>query len=218
MISPALISVRKVPMHHYRLGIGTALIAVAALTGCHSAGSTSAPTPTPSASTTTSASSVSASSSSTPSATPTPAAGAVSAAEAEKVYRTIHRNKFELEKMGGLAPGEPAPLMITNYASGSALKDYMTFMHQVSEQGIHWKSGTSTITAVREKTGDTTHPEAAIALESCEDGSSIRTVDRHGKAGHGRLTHVDSWYTRDKAGAVKMIAFNSVEVPSCDVK
>ena len=218
MISPALISVRKVPMHHYRLGIGTALIAVAALTGCHSAGSTSAPTPTPSASTTTSASSVSASSSSTPSATPTPSAGGVSAAEAEKVYRTIHRNKFELEKMGGLAPGEPAPLMITNYASGSALKDYMTFMHQVSEQGIHWKSGTSTITAVREKTGDTTHPEAAIALESCEDGSSIRTVDRHGKAGHGRLTHVDSWYTRDKAGAVKMIAFNSVEVPSCDVK
>ncbi|MES6783818.1 hypothetical protein U6N15_12415 [Cutibacterium acnes] len=195
-----------------------ALIAVAALTGCHSAGSTSAPTPTPSASTTTSASSVSASSSSTPSATPTPSAGAVSAAEAEKVYRTVHRNKFELEKMGGLAPGEPAPLMITNYASGSALKDYMTFMHQVSEQGIHWKSGTSTITAVREKTGDTTHPEAAIALESCEDGSSIRTVDRHGKAGHGRLTHVDSWYTRDKAGAVKMIAFNSVEVPSCDVK
>lgn len=218
MISPALISVRKVPMHHYRLGIGTALIAVAALTGCHSAGSTSAPTPTPSTPTTTSASSVSASSSSTPSATPTPSAGAVSAAEAEKVYRTIHRNKFELEKMGGLAPGEPAPLMITNYASGSALKDYMTFMHQVSEQGIHWKSGTSTITAVREKTGDTTHPEAAIALESCEDGSSIRTVDRHGKAGHGRLTHVDSWYTRDKAGAVKMIAFNSVEVPSCDVK
>lgn len=120
--------------------------------------------------------------------------------------------------MGGLAPGEPAPLMITNYASGQALKDYMTFMHQVSEQGIHWKSGTSTVTAVREKTGDTTHPEAAIALESCEDGSSIRTVDRHGKAGHGRLTHVDSWYTRDKAGAVKMIAFNSVEVPSCDVK
>ena len=215
MISPALISVRKVPMHHRGIA---ALIAVAALTGCHSAGSTSAPTPTPSTLTTTSASSVSASSSSTPSATPTPSAGAVSAAEAEKVYRTIHKNKFELEKMGGLAPGEPAPLMLTNYASGSALKDYMTFMHQVSEQGIHWKSGTSTITAVREKTGDTTHPEAAIALESCEDGSSIRTVDRHGKAGHGRLTHVDSWYTRDKAGAVKMIAFNSVEVPSCDVK
>ena len=215
MISPALISVRKVPMHHRGIA---ALIAVAALTGCHSAGSTSAPTPTPSTLTTTSASSVSASSSSTPSATPTPSAGAASAAEAEKVYRTLHRNKFELEKMGGLAPGEPAPLMLTNYASGSALKDYMTFMHQVSEQGIHWKSGTSTITAVREKTGDTTHPEAAIALESCEDGSSIRTVDRHGKAGHGRLTHVDSWYTRDKAGAVKMIAFNSVEVPSCDVK
>lgn len=204
-------------MHHHRIIV--AAIAVAALTvGCHSTDSTSARTPTPSASTTTSASSVSASSSSTPSATPTPSAGAVSAAEAEKVYRTVHRNKFELEKMGGLAPGEPAPLMITNYASGSALKDYMTFMHQVSEQGIHWKSGTSTITAVREKTGDTTHPEAAIALESCEDGSSIRTVDRHGKAGHGRLTHVDSWYTRDKAGAVKMIAFNSVEVPSCDVK
>ena len=211
MISPALISVRKVPMHHRGIA---ALIAVAALTGCHSAGSTSAPTPTPSTPTTTSTQAP------TPSLTPssTPSAGAVSAAEAEKVYRTIHKNDFELEKMGGLAPGEPAPLMLTNYASGSALKDYMTFMHQVSEQGIHWKSGTSTITAVREKTGDTTHPEAAIALESCEDGSSIRTVDRHGKAGHGRLTHVDSWYTRDKAGTVKMIAFNSVEVPSCDVK
>ena len=212
MISPALISVRKVPMHHYRLGIGTALIAVAALTGCHSAGSTSAPTPTPSTPTTTSTASASRTSS------PTPSAGAVSAAEAEKVYRTIHKNDFELEKMGGLAPNQPAPLMITNYASGQALKSYTTFNHKVYDLGIHWKSGTSTITAVREKTGDTTHPEAAIALESCEDGSSIRTVDRHGKAGHGRLTHVDSWYTRDKAGTVKMIAFNSVEVPSCDVK
>ena len=212
MISPALISVRKVPMHHYRLGIGTALIAVAALTGCHSAGSTSAPTPTPSTPTTTSTASASRTSS------PTPSAGPVSAAEAEKVYRTIHKNDFELEKMGGLAPNQPAPLMITNYASGQALKSYTTFNHKVYDLGIHWKSGTSTITAVREKTGDTTHPEAAIALESCEDGSSNRTVDRHGKAGHGRLTHVDSWYTRDKAGTVKMIAFNSVEVPSCDVK
>ena len=209
MISPALISVRKVPMHHRGIA---ALIAVAALTGCHSAGSTSAPTPTPNTPTTTSTASASHTSS------PTPSAGAVSVAEAEKVYRTIHKNDFELEKMGGLAPNQPATLMITNYASGSALKDYMTFMHQVYDLGIHWKSGTSTITAVREKTGDTTHPEAAIALESCEDGSSIRTVDRHGKAGHGRLTHVDSWYTRDKAGTVKMIAFNSVEVPSCDVK
>ena len=215
MISSALISVRKVPMHHRGIA---ALTAVAALTGCHSAGSTSAPTPTPSTPTTTSASSVSASSSSTPSATPTPSAGAVSAAEAEKVYRTIHRNNFELEKMGGLAPGEPAPLMLTNYASGSALKDYMTFNHKISGLGIKITSGNSSVTAVREKKGDTTHPEAAIALESCEDYSSIRTVDRHGKTDHGHIIHVDSWYPRDKAGTVKMIAFNSVKVPSCDVK
>ena len=205
MISPALISVRKAPMHHRGIA---ALIAVAALTGCHSAGSTSAPTPT----TTTSTASASRTSS------PKPSAGAVSAAEAEKVYRTIHKNDFELEKMGGLAPNQPAPLMITNYASGQALKSYTTFNHKVYDLGIHWKSGTSTITAVREKTGDTTHPEAAIALESCEDGSSIRSVDRHGQADHGRLTHVDSWYARDKAGTVKMIARNGVEVPSCDVK
>ena len=212
MISPALISVRKVPMHHYRLGIGTALIAVAALTGCHSAGSTSAPTPTPSTPTTTSTASASRTSS------PKPSAGAVSAAEAEKVYRTIHKNDFELEKMGGLAPNQPAPLMITNYASGQALKSYTTFNHKVYDLGIHWKSGTSTITAVREKTGDTTHPEAAIALESCEDHSSVRTVDRNGKASHGVIIHLDSWYARDKAGTVKMIARNGVEVSSCDVK
>lgn len=101
MISPALISVRKVPMHHRGIA---ALIAVAALTGCHSAGSTSAPTPTPSTPTTTSTASASRTFS------PTPSAGAVSAAEAEKVYRTIHKNDFELEKMGGLAPNQPAPL------------------------------------------------------------------------------------------------------------
>jgi len=212
MISPALISVRKVPMHHYRLGIGTALIAVAALTRCHSAGSTSAPTPTPSTPPTTSTASASRTSS------PKPSAGAVSAAEAEKVYRTIHKNDFELEKMGGLAPNQPAPLMITNYASGQALKSYTTFNHKVYDLGIHWKSGTSTITAVREKTGDTTHPEAAIALESCEDHSSVRTVDRNGKASHGVIIHLDSWYARDKAGTVKMIARNGVEVSSCDVK
>jgi len=209
MISPALISVRKVPMHHRGIA---ALIAVAALTGCHSAGSTSAPTPTPSTPTTTSTASASRTSS------PTPSAGAVSAAEAEKVYRTIHKNDFELEKMGGLAPNQPAPLMITNYASGQALKSYTTFNHKVYDLGIHWKSGTSTITAVREKTGDTTHPEAAIALESCEDHSSVRTVDRNGKASHGVIIHLDSWYARDKAGTVKMIARNGVEVPSCDVK
>lgn len=209
MISPALISVRKVPMHHRGIA---ALIAVAALTGCHSAGSTSAPTPTPSTPTTTSTASASRTSS------PKPSAGAVSAAEAEKVYRTIHKNDFELEKMGGLAPNQPAPLMITNYASGQALKSYTTFNHKVYDLGIHWKSGTSTITAVREKTGDTTHPEAAIALESCEDHSSVRTVDRNGKASHGVIIHLDSWYARDKAGTVKMIARNGVEVPSCDVK
>jgi len=209
MISPALISVRKVPMHHRGIA---ALIAVAALTGCHSAGSTSAPTPTPSTPTTTSTASASRTSS------PTPSAGAVSAAEAEKVYRTIHKNDFELEKMGGLAPNQPAPLMITNYASGQALKSYTTFNHKVYDLGIHWKSGTSTITAVREKTGDTTHPEAAIALESCEDHSSVRTVDRNGKASHGVIIHLDSWYARDKAGTVKMIARNGVEDPSCDVK
>ncbi|MES7251311.1 hypothetical protein U6Q02_12080 [Cutibacterium acnes] len=209
MISSALISVRKVPMHHRGIA---ALIAVAALTGCHSAGSTSAPTPTPSTPTTTSTASASHTSS------PTPSAGAVSVAEAEKVYRTIHKNDFELEKMGGLAPNQPAPLMITNYASGQALKSYTTFNHKVYDLGIHWKSGTSTITAVREKTGDTTHPEAAIALESCEDHSSVRTVDRNGKASHGVIIHLDSWYARDKAGTVKMIARNGVEVPSCDVK
>ena len=212
MISPALISVRKVPMHHYRLGIGTALIAVAALTGCHSAGSTSAPTPTPSTPTTTSTASASRTSS------PTPSAGAVSAAEAEKVYRTIVANKVALYKKGGLIPGEPTPASLSDYASGQALKDYMTYMHQVSGMGITWKSGTSKITAVHEKTGDTAYPEATIALESCEDYSSIRTVDRHGKTDHGRIFHVDSWYARNKAGTIKMIAFNSMEVPSCDVK
>ena len=196
-------------MHHRGIA---ALIAVAALTGCHSAGSTSAPTPTPNTPTTTSTASASHTSS------PTPSAGAVSVAEAEKVYRTIHKNDFELEKMGGLAPNQPAPLMITNYASGQALKSYTTFNHKVYDLGIHWKSGTSTITAVREKTGDTTHPEAAIALESCEDHSSVRTVDRNGKASHGVIIHLDSWYARDKAGTVKMIARNGVEVPSCDVK
>lgn len=198
---------RKVFMHHHRIIV--AAVAVAALTvGCHSTGSTSAPTPAPSAST------VSAS----PAPSPTPTAGAISATDAENIYRTLHTNVFELEKKGGLVPGEPAPATLSNYATGQALKNYMTFMHQISGLGLTWKSGASKITVVREKKGDTTYPEAAIALESCEDGSSIRSVDRHGQADHGRLTHVDSWYARDKAGTVKMIARNGVEVSSCDVK
>ena len=208
MISPALISVRKVPMHHYRLGIGTALIAVAAVAGCRSTDST--PTPPPSR--------VSATTSASSTLSPTPSAGAVSAADAEKVYRTLHTNVFALEKKGGLVPGEPAPASLSDYASGQALKNYMTFNHQISGMGITWKSGTSKITAVHEKTGDTAYPEAAIALESCEDYSSIRTVDRHGKTDHGHIVHVDSWYARNKAGTIKMIARNGVEVSSCDVK
>lgn len=198
---------RKVFMHHHRIIV--AAVAVAALTvGCHSTGSTSAPTPAPSAST------VSAS----PAPSPTPTAGAISATDAENIYRTVQANKIALYKKGGLAPGEPAPATLSNYATGQALTDYMTYMHQISGQGIKITSGNSSVTAVREKKGDTTYPEAAIALESCEDDSSIRTVDRHGKADHGRIFHVDSWYARDKKGTVKMIAFNSTEVPTCDVK
>ena len=198
---------RKVFMHHHRIIV--AAVAVAALTvGCHSTGSTSAPTPAPSAST------VSAS----PAPSPTPTAGAISATDAENIYRTVQANKIALYKKGGLAPGEPAPATLSNYATGQALTDYMTYMHQISGQGIKITSGNSSVTAVREKKGDTTYPEAAIALESCEDDSSIRTVDRHGQADHGRIFHVDSWYARDKKGTVKMIAFNSTEVPSCDVK
>lgn len=198
---------RKVFMHHHRIIV--AAVAVAALTvGCHSTGSTSAPTPAPSAST------VSAS----PAPSPTPTACAISATDAENIYRTVQANKIALYKKGGLAPGEPAPATLSNYATGQALTDYMTYMHQISGQGIKITSGNSSVTAVREKKGDTTYPEAAIALESCEDGSSIRSVDRHGQADHGRLTHVDSWYARDKKGTVKMIAFNSTEVPTCDVK
>ena len=208
MISSALSSVRKVPMHHYRLGIGTALIAVAAVAGCRSTDST--PTPPPSR--------VSATTSASSTLSPTPSAGAISAADAENIYRTVQANKIALYKKGGLAPGEPAPATLSNYATGQALTDYMTYMHQISGQGIKITSGNSSATAVREKKGDTTYPEAAIALESCEDGSSIRSVDRHGQADHGRLTHVDSWYARDKKGTVKMIAFNSTEVPTCDVK
>lgn len=195
-------------MHRYRLGIGTALIAVAAVAGCRSTDST--PTPPPSR--------VSATTSASSPLSPTPSAGAISAADAEKVYRTIVANKVALYKKGGLIPGEPTPASLSDYASGQALKDYMTYMHQVSGMGITWKSGTSKITAVHEKTGDTAYPEAAIALESCEDYSSIRTVDRHGKTDHGRIFHVDSWYARNKAGTIKMIARNGVEVPSCDVK
>ena len=208
MISSALSSVRKVPMHHYRLGIGTALIAVAAVAGCRSTDST--PTPPPSR--------VSATTSASSTLSPTPSAGAISAADAENIYRTVQANKIALYKKGGLAPGEPAPATLSNYATGQALTDYMTYMHQISGQGIKITSGNSSATAVREKKGDTTYPEAAIALESCEDGSSIRSVDRHVQADHGRLTHVDSWYARDKKGTVKMIAFNSTEVPTCDVK
>ena len=194
-------------MHHRGASLTAAVITIAALaSGCQSNSSASAPSPTPTPTVT----------SATPS--PTPSAGAISAADAEKVYRTAYINNFEVEKMGGLAPGESAPLMLTNYASGQALKNYMIFNRKVYNLGIRWKSGAPKITAVREKKGDTTYPEAAIALESCEDGRSIRTVDRHGEADHGRIIHLDSWYARDKKGTVKMIARNGVEVPSCDVK
>lgn len=196
-------------MNRRGVSLTAAVIAVAAVaSGCQSSGSASESSPTP----TPTLSSVSA----TP--TPTPSAGAVSKAEAEKVYRTLQANVFALEKAGGLVPGEPAPKALTDYASGSALDDYMAYMHQVAAVGWKWKSGDSTVTAVREKKDDTNHPEAAIALESCEDGSSIRSVDRHGKADTGRIVHMDSWYARDKAGTVKQIAFHSVEVKSCDVK
>ncbi|WP_050540907.1 hypothetical protein, partial [Cutibacterium acnes] len=133
-------------MHHYRLGIGTALIAVAAVAGCRSTDST--PTPPPSR--------VSATTSASSTLSPTPSAGAVSAADAEKVYRTLHTNVFALEKKGGLVPGEPAPASLSDYASGQALKNYMTFNHQISGLGLTWKSGASKITVVREKKGDTT--------------------------------------------------------------
>lgn len=196
-------------MHHRGASLTATVITLAALTGCQSSGAATAPTPTPHASTTMTAS---------PTPTPTPPTGAISATDAETVYRTLAANVFALEKNGGLVPGEPAPATLSNYATGQALKNYMTFNHKISGLGIKATAGTPKITAVREKTGDTTYPEAAIALESCEDYTSIRTIQRDGKTDHGRLIHVDSWYARDKAGTIKMIAQNGVEVPSCDVK
>jgi hypothetical protein len=152
-------------MHHYRLGIGTALIAVAAVAGCRSTDST--PTPPPSR--------VSATTSASSTLSPTPSAGAISAADAENIYRTVQANKIALYKKGGLAPGEPAPATLSNYATGQALTDYMTYMHQISGQGIKITSGNSSVTAVREKKGDTTYPEAATE-RLIMDAFSMSTV------------------------------------------
>ncbi|WP_071161957.1 hypothetical protein [Acidipropionibacterium acidipropionici] len=181
-----------------------AVLAVATLaTGCGATSTTDDPPAT----------STPARTSATPASTPTPE---VTATQAEKTYRDLTEQLYQLEKQGGVSPDEKVPSSFTKYVDGAALKDYTDMLNQTFNKGGRWKSGTYKITGSKESE-DKSNPDAQIALESCEDWRQVRSSWPDGIS-NGQLIHVTSWYRKSDDGTIKQIAYNSKKVSSCDVK
>lgn len=198
-------SARRVPV--------LALTLFALVTGCSGAADAVEPvtvTPTPRVSV----------SSVAPSQTPTPSptSAPVSVAEAEKTYRTIIASYFEATQKGGVKSSDPLPDDISKRSSGVALAHYRTFLVQVRDKGIIWKSGTYAITAVRQTSVGEAHPTAAIALVTCDDWRSVRSLMPDGKTRTGILARTVSWYMRDTDGTVKQIDRDARKVKTCDAR
>ncbi|WP_130865722.1 hypothetical protein [Acidipropionibacterium timonense] len=197
-------SARRVPV--------LALTLFALVTGCSGAADAVEPvtvTPTPRVS----VSSVAPSQTPTPSPTPEP----VSVAEAEKTYRTIAEQVYLSEKSGGLRPDQAVPARLAALTTGSASKDYEQLLRQIWLKGSTWKSGRYVITGVRQVPLDKAHFSNALALESCEDGRSIRTSWSDGQETTGQLIHMTTWYQRSADGTLRQVDWLGRRVTSCDV-
>lgn len=198
------------------LAATAAFLACGLLAGCGSS-STGAQTPAgiPSTGQTTTASSAPTTSSSAT----TPAASTSSSSsdltrQAEQIYRDRFALYFKTYLAGGIAPGTPAPAAFKELMTGQAVTDTMTEMGQVETQGLRHKSGTSIISAIAPSTKQMAG--AVVALQSCEDGRSVTSINSAGEVTHGRLVSMTSYYTHED-GRLKMMYYMGKAVRSCAV-
>lgn len=182
--------------------ITLAVAAAAALAGCDSSAQGS-PTPTPSNTPPTS---------STPSATPTPSVDLE--AQATAAYKKAFTTAESWAKVGGLAPGNKVPAELEETLTDEALKDQISELQQVYKLGLQRQSGESKITKIR--VSSKKRVGSKIALDSCEDGSSIVNKRLDGTTSHGRLIYKTSYYTLVD-GRVKMTYYYGEEVKTCPI-
>ncbi|WP_167853871.1 hypothetical protein [Acidipropionibacterium timonense] len=191
--------------------VAATVVGLALCAGCAATGAEGDPrpltTPTPSRTAT-------ATPGPTRSGTPTPTPTSADVAAAEKTYRTLTENVYQLEKQGGLQPGEKVPTIITDYAEGAALKGYDELLHKIWDLGSTWKSGRYRIVSVRAVPSQSTRP-GEITLVSCEDWRSIRTTWDDGHEGHGRLIKATTTYRVAKSGSATQRTFLWKQVKSC---
>ncbi len=182
--------------------IAVVVAAAAALAGCDSSAQGS-PTPTLPAAPSTS---------STPTPTPTPSVDLE--AQAIAAYKKAFTTYFAWAKVGGLAPGNKVPPELESTTTDQALKDQVGELNQVYKLGLQYQSGEFKITKVR--VSSKKRVGAKIALESCEDGSSIVNKRLDGTTSRGRLIYKTSYYTVVD-GKVKMTYYFGEEVKKCPI-
>lgn len=193
--------------------VAATVVGVALCAGCAATGAEGDPRPltTPSASRT-----ATATPGPTLSATPTPTPSPADVAAAEKTYRTLTENVYQLEKQGGLQPGEKVPTIITDYAEGDSLAYYDRLLHQIWNAGSTWKSGTYKIVFVRASKNRPSR-QGEVALDACEDWSAIRTSWTDGHDGHGVIIRSTTTYRITNDGAAMLTTYAGKRVDTCAV-
>lgn len=129
-------------------------------------------------------------------------------------YKAISDAYDEQALKGGLAPGEKPPAPISDNATGQALADEITELNQIHQYGIKHVSGESKITKIR--LSEKMRAGSIVALDSCEDGSSLVNRRADGSTGHGRLIYKTSYYAMDH-GKLKMNYYWGDEVKACPI-
>lgn len=191
-----------------------ALLALPALAACDS---TSAATPAPSTHASTAAPSVTSTPAATTSSSPTASTSPSTAelqAQATAAYRAIFDAFNTSAITGGIAPGQKPPAAISDNATGQALADEITELNQLHSVGIRRVSGDFELTKIR--LSEKMRAGSIIALDSCEDGSSIVNHRSDGSTSHGRLIYKTSYYAMDH-GKLKMTYYWGDEVKTCPI-
>ena len=135
-------------------------------------------------------------------------------AQATSAYKAIFDAVNKSAITGGIAPGQEPPSAISDNATGQALADEITELNQLHRVGIRRVSGDSKLTKIR--LSEKMRAGSIIALDSCEDGSSIVNHRTDGSTSHGRLIYKTSYYAMDH-GQLKMTYYWGDEVKTCPI-
>lgn len=153
-----------------------------------------------------------------PSTTPSTAGSAdvLSVAAAEDVYRKAFQATDDIYLRGGLPATAPTDSQLAALMTGEALDGTMTLVKELKKNGITHVSGTNSIVRVQELKGYK-HGDSQLALESCEDGRSLRNRAGDGTISPGQMSYVISTYKVVDGKVMMTYIDDSKTVATCPI-